>query len=231
MSEVKKKSMDPKAVLRLAIGLVFIIPVVFLCAGRLPYPQGWLYIIVMLGSLLMTYMSVRSNPELINERLSPGEGVKRWDKIYFALSTPLYLATIAVGSLDTGRLGLSPELPVILNALAAAVYIAGQLIFAWARKANNYFSSVVRIQKDRGHKVCESGPYKHVRHPGYLGGLLFTLATPFIFGSLWAVIPTAIGIALMFIRTVLEDRTLERELEGYAEYKRKVKYRMIPYIW
>jgi protein-S-isoprenylcysteine O-methyltransferase Ste14 len=231
MDEVKKKSLDLKAVLRLAIGLIFMIPVIFLCAGTLSYLQGWLYIIVMLGSLLMTYLSVRSNPELINERLNPGKGIKYWDRIYFALSAPLYLATIAVGSLDTGRLGLSPEFPPFLYVIASAVYIAGQLVFARARKANNYFSLVVRIQKDRGHKVCESGPYKHIRHPGYLGGLLFTLATPFIFGSLWAVIPTAIGIALILIRTVLEDKTLEKELEGYAEYKKKVRYRMIPYIW
>lgn len=231
MEKVKENALDPKVILRIVMGLVFVLPVIFLCAGKLLYRQGILYIFVMFGTMVLMYISIRKNTGLINERLNPGKGIKYWDKIYFALSTPLYFATIVIGSLDTGRFNLSPKLPVFLYVIAVAVYLIGQLIFVWARRSNDYFSSVVRIQKDRGQKVCESGPYKYIRHPGYLGGLLFTAATPFIFGSLWALIPTAISIILMLIRTALEDGTLEKELEGYAEYKKKVRYKMMPYVW
>jgi protein-S-isoprenylcysteine O-methyltransferase Ste14 len=147
----------------------------------------------------MPYLISQNNPELINERLKPGKGMKAWDRIYYILSTPLYFGAIILGSMDTGRLKLSPKLSFSIYIIAILVYILGQFIFMWARKTNNYFSSVVRIQKERGHKLCDSGPYKYVRHPGYLGGLLWNIATPLILGSTWALIPTAAAILLMII--------------------------------
>jgi protein-S-isoprenylcysteine O-methyltransferase Ste14 len=168
---------------------------------------------------------------LINERFNPEKGIKTWDKIYFMLSTPLYFITIILGSLDAGRYRLSPEISIETYMLIIFVYILGQFVFMWARKANNYFSTVVRIQTERGHKVCDSGPYKYVRHPGYLGSLLCSAATPAILGSIWAVIPAYLTIVLIIIRTILEDRTLEKELQGYSGYMKRVRFRLVPYVW
>jgi protein-S-isoprenylcysteine O-methyltransferase Ste14 len=180
---------------------------------------------------LVSFPSIKSNPELINERLRPGKGIKTWDKIYWVLATSLFFITIILAALDSGRFQWSPDLPVYIYAAAALLYIIGYLIFAWARRTNNFFSSVVRIQKDRGQTVCQDGPYNYVRHPGYLGGFLYTSVTPLLLGSLWALIPTGITVVLMLVRTGLEDKTLTNELEGYKEYKARVKYRLIPFVW
>jgi protein-S-isoprenylcysteine O-methyltransferase Ste14 len=96
---------------------------------------------------------------------------------------------------------------------------------------NKFFSSVVRIQKDRGHKVIQDGPYKYVRHPGYVGIFFLAPAVPLILGSIWGLIPSGLFIIAIIIRTYLEDKTLHKELEGYKEYAKKVKYRLIPGIW
>jgi len=113
---------------------------------------------------------------------------------------------------------------VIVAVLAAA-------LIAWAMRSNKFFSSVVRIQKDRGHSVITGGPYRFVRHPGYAGMAAFTLATPLILNSRWAFVPAVATAAITVLRTALEDRTLRLELEGYAAYARRVKYRLVPAIW
>ena len=115
--------------------------------------------------------------------------------------------------------------------MVVAVYLLGQAIFIWARTTNAYFSSVVRIQTERGQTVCREGPYRFVRHPGYVGGILFGLAGPMLLGSMWAVIPQAVAAMLIIWRTHMEDRTLQAELPGYAEYTREVKYRLLPGVW
>ena len=115
-------------------------------------------------------------------------------------------------------------LGIILTAL-------GQILFLIAQKQNKFFSSTVRIQKDRNHVVCETGLYKIVRHPAYLGSIIQSLGFPLLFGSFWSIIPICILIILFIIRTNLEDRTLKNELKGYLEYSEKTRYRIIPYVW
>ena len=97
--------------------------------------------------------------------------------------------------------------------------------------ANAFFSAVVRIQDDRGHAVASGGPYRFVRHPGYSGSLAFELATPIMLGSLWALIPSGLNALLIVVRTALEDRTLNEELDGYREYAGQVRYRLLPGVW
>ena len=113
---------------------------------------------------------------------------------------------------------------VVVAVLAAA-------LIAWAMHTNKFFSSIVRIQKDRGHVVVAGGPYHFVRHPGYTGMAAFTLATPLILNSRWALVPAIVTAAVSVLRTALEDRTLHNELEGYADYARTVKYRLLPPVW
>ena len=221
-----------KRVLMSALGgPLILLAIVFVSAGTFNYWQGFLYTALTLGVLVVSFLSIRKNKELITERLTPGKGTKSWDKIYWRTATALFFIALILACIDGGRFGWSPPLPLAVYAVAVSLYILGNFFFLWARTTNEFFSSVVRIQKDRGQTVCQQGPYKYIRHPGYLGGLLYTAVTPLLLGSLWAMIPVAVTIALMIVRTSLEDKTLEAELTGYSEYKQKVKYKILPHIW
>jgi protein-S-isoprenylcysteine O-methyltransferase Ste14 len=107
----------------------------------------------------------------------------------------------------------------------------GYAFAAWAVAENRFFSSVVRIQTERGHVVCDSGPYRYVRHPGYAGNILAVFGIVLALGSVWALIPAAVASIIAVIRTVLEDQTLQEELPGYRGYARRVRYRLIPGIY
>jgi protein-S-isoprenylcysteine O-methyltransferase Ste14 len=111
------------------------------------------------------------------------------------------------------------------------LYIIGQTIVVWAKRMNKFFSSVVRIQSDRNQTVCKDGPYRFVRHPGYVGGIIFSIATPIVLGSFLGLIPLPATIILIFIRTYLEDKTLQNELPGYIDYTKEVRYKLLPGIW
>jgi protein-S-isoprenylcysteine O-methyltransferase Ste14 len=202
----------------------------FAIAGRWDYWQGWFYIGLSALSLVLMATVFTPDSALIEERLRPGEGTKGWDKLYFALSTPMYLLALVIAGLDA-RFGWTGELPMAAYLAGVAAYVAGQAVFLWARYANRYFSSVVRIQADRGQTVCQDGPYRYVRHPGYVGGILFTASMGLVLGSTWAVLPQLAACLLLVWRTAREDRTLLAELPGYAGYARQTRYRLIPGIW
>jgi protein-S-isoprenylcysteine O-methyltransferase Ste14 len=117
-------------------------------------------------------------------------------------------------------------------AIAGTVlFIVGSVSIHWAMIVNTHFETTVRIQKDRDQKVITTGPYRIVRHPGYVGAILWAISTPLIIGSLVGLAPAAIAVFFLVIRTWLEDKTLHRELNGYAEYAETVRYRLLPEIW
>ena len=156
---------------------------------------------------------------------------KNWDKILLGL---LFLFTIAmyiIAGFDSGRFHWSPDFHWSLYLLGIFLTVSGQLLFLFAQKQNKFFSSTVRIQTDRGHTVCETGLYKIVRHPAYLGSILQLIGFPLFFGSLWSILPVGFLIILHIVRTYLEDKTLQNELKAYLEYSLKTRYKIIPYIW
>ncbi len=218
--------------LALRAGLAPIVSFVLLfgLAGRWDYWQGWVY--MALSAIVVALMGTILTPhrELIEERLNPKQGVKNWDKIYFTLSTPLYFVAMALGALDA-RFHWSGSLPAIIYAAGVAVYLLGQAILLWARYINRFFSSMVRIQTDRGQTVCSSGPYHYVRHPGYVGGILLSVSMGLVLGSWLACIPQLLAALLLVWRTSMEDRTLHAELPGYAEYAQQTRYRLLPGVW
>jgi protein-S-isoprenylcysteine O-methyltransferase Ste14 len=217
--------------LRSVVGLTLLAVVLFLAAGRLNYWQGWVFLQLNLAFLGLTALVLHDNPSLIRERLFPGEGMKIWDKLYFGLSTPLFFASLVVACLDRGRMLWLGRFPAVLYIVGIAGYVGGQSLMLWAKSINHFFSSVVRIQGDRGHCVCREGPYGVIRHPGYLGGLVFGLCMPLVLGSIRALIPSGIAALLLVIRTGLEDSTLLTELAGYREYANAVRFRLFPGIW
>jgi protein-S-isoprenylcysteine O-methyltransferase Ste14 len=212
------------------ISLIFSV-ILFIAAGSTNYFQGWLYLSTTIITSVLTYVYTRNNEELIKERSRIGEGTKSWDKKILAVSSLLYLVFLVVAGLDTGRFGWTPETHRSIYFVGAALIIGGQIIFLIAKKENRFFSAVVRIQSERGHTVCDTGIYKLVRHPGYLGMLISHIGLPLITGSRWGIIPVGITIALLMLRTGLEDATLKKELDGYLEYTLKTKKKIIPGVW
>jgi protein-S-isoprenylcysteine O-methyltransferase Ste14 len=205
--------------------------VILLCAGRIDYWQGWVFIFANFAFHVVNVIAIWRKPDLAEERLRPGEGMKGWDKNILHAFRVLFYATIITAALDAGRYGLTPRFPIYFYFLSYALYFSGQCIHLWAKYANLFFSTVVRIQTNRNHSVSSEGPYRFVRHPGYLGTIVFTIATPLVLGSLWAFIPAILFVALAITRTYLEDAVLQEELLGYLEYSRRVRYRLSPGIW
>ena len=234
-SSQKKPVIPWKLIIRFIFTTVFMLTILFLAAGRLDWWEAWAYaamtMVILLSSRVILIMK---NPDLALERgtsANQKEGVKSWDKILMPL-TALYLPLISwvVAGLDQ-RFGWSPDLPNGIQIAALAVIILGSWFGTWAMITNNFFSSHVRIQTDRGHTVVNTGPYRIVRHPGYAGGIISWLAGPVFFSSYWVIIPTILAIICSFLRTKLEDDTLQEELPGYKEYASEVPFRLIPGIW
>jgi protein-S-isoprenylcysteine O-methyltransferase Ste14 len=205
--------------------------ILFICAGRINYTQGWIFLSANILSTLMNYFTIHKNSELINERSKPGEGIKSWDKSLLGLSALIYVIIIVLAGLDSGRFQWTLNFNWNISISGVILMVIGQILFLTARSQNNFFSSVVRIQTERGHVVCDTGLYKIVRHPGYLGMIISLMGIPLITTSIWSIIPTLIAIILLLIRTSLEDKMLISELEGYAEYTRKTRNKLIPLVW
>ncbi len=223
-----------RMIARFTLVAVLIPLVLFAAAGRIDWWQGWVYAALTLGvALISRYILYRKNPDLIAERahFTESEGIKDWDKrlvIWIAVILPLVFMITA--GLDR-RYGWSPEIALSWQLGALVVFLAGYSLSTWALIVNRFFSSVVRIQTERGHTVVSSGPYRFVRHPGYIGGVVAWLASPILLGSLWSSVPVGIVIALYIIRTAREDRTLQAELPGYADYAQRTRYRLLPGVW
>ncbi len=210
---------------------VAILAAMFFLAGRLSYWQAWGYggMGLLLG-LAVAVLFVRK-PDVIKERVRPGPGMKWWDRVFFALYIPSFLAVLAVASLDAGRYHWTASMPVPAYIAAYITLSVAYGVSVWAMWTNRFFSSVVRIQTERGQHVVQEGPYRLVRHPGYVCAILLGLASAVALGSLWSLIPAGLMAMLVIARTALEDATLQRELPGYPEYARKVRYRLVPGVW
>jgi len=217
--------------IREILGTLFIAVVLFLSSGRLDWIMGWaLFGITLLWVIATATVLIQRNPRLIAERLGPKKGSKAWDTAIMSIVGLAALAKLLIAGLDM-RNDWTTEIALPYQLIAMMIAILAYSLAVWATAVNAYFSQIVRIQKDRGHKVCKEGPYQIIRHPGYLGTLLFELSTPIMLGSLWALIPGLIAAILFIIRTFLEDKTLINELDGYEEYTQQVRHRLIPGIW
>jgi len=208
--------------------------VLLLCGGDWDWWQGWAYALLFASAGIgMRLWAERRHPGLMAERvqLSRAPGVKSWDRILAPLmALSLGLPLFVVAGLDH-RFGWSPHFPSWLNILGLVLAAAGYGFTGWALLENRFFSSVVRIQSERGHAVCDTGPYRMVRHPGYSGGVLASFAMVLALDSVWILVPVLAAVVIAVVRTALEDRTLQRELPGYREYADRVRYRLIPGIY
>jgi protein-S-isoprenylcysteine O-methyltransferase Ste14 len=208
--------------------------VLFGSSGQLDWWMGWIYVgmttAFSMGSRIIMF---RKYPDLIADRakLSDKDDTKSWDKTLAPLVAILGpTVMLPVAGLDM-RFAWSPNLPLVLQVTGLVITALGYSLGVWATAVNRFFSSVVRIQQERGHSTITSGPYRYVRHPGYAGGILVNSAMSLVLDSLWALIPAVLVNCLLVVRTALEDRTLHEELVGYSDYAGRVCYRLLPGVW
>jgi protein-S-isoprenylcysteine O-methyltransferase Ste14 len=213
---------------QVATGLLAYAALLLGCAGRATWGWGWAFLAATLGAIAAN--ATVMPPELVAERGRSKADARAWDRALTRLGAVPYLALPAVAGLDE-RWRLSPEMPGAAHLAGLAAFLIGQGLFTWAVASNRFFSTAVRIQADRGHVVETRGPYALVRHPGYAGAGLATLASAFALGSWWAIVPAAATVAVLAARTALEDRALRAELPGYEDYARRVRWRLVPGIW
>jgi len=228
--EPKRCSMAKTLVLGILGGVAFMGlfgAVLFVSAGRLDLPMFWAYLGVWTASALVGPLVI--DPTLLKERIRPGPGGR--DYLTAALLAPLWLGQCVLAGLDVGRLHWSDNVPLTVQVIALLAVAAGLAVMVWAGAVNRFFSSVIRIQTDRGHLLITTGPYRYVRHPAYA-------VCPFIFiggglalGSWLAGLSGLLLVVAVLRRTALEDSVLRQQLAGYAAYAEKVRYRVFPGLW
>ncbi|OGD33497.1 hypothetical protein A2V94_02135 [Candidatus Atribacteria bacterium RBG_16_35_8] len=204
----------------------------FVSSGKINILRFWIFLVVNLVYVIFsTILLYRINPELINQRGEIKRDAKLWDQFLMRAHNIvlIFILPIVIG-LDVGRFQWS-YLNYYYLIPGYLLFIFSDILVNWAMIVNTHFEATVRIQRDREHKVITSGPYKLVRHPGYLAAVVYFISLPMILGSIYGFIPSIMGIIIFIIRTGLEDKTLLNELEGYSEYSKKVKYRLMPGIW
>jgi len=211
---------------------VFIAVLLFAGAGRLNWKLGWLFVVVW-GLLKVVFILLLRwhDPALLVERATRHENTQAYDRVIVPVYFVFSFGTILVAGLDGGRFRWSGDMSVALIIIAYIIYLFGNFLASWAVSANPFFSSESRLQMDRNQKVTRLGPYRFVRHPAYLATIIIWPMTGLLLESWYAAIPGLLAALMMFIRTVYEDRMLNTELPGYAEYAQQVRYRLFPGLW
>lgn len=211
---------------------ILVSAILFGAAGRWDVPMFWAFIAAHSAShLALTLIVFRRNLDLLKERQQPGAGAKKWDRVLLSIYLVPVMALFVVAGLDVGRFHWSDTVPLGLQLVGLAVFLLCCALNIWAMFSNRFFSGVVRIQQDRGHQVVTAGPYRFVRHPSYAGTIVSWVCAALALGSWWALVPAALVGVVFTVRTSLEDRTLQEELPGYADYARRVRYRLLPGVW
>jgi len=217
------------------VAAYLVVPLLLLVMGRDPnWWQAWVFsLLVLAAGVGGRAWAERRHPGLQADRMRFGRGqqVESWDRVLAPLMafSVLYLLVI-VGGLDH-RHGWTTPFPTWVNVIGLLLCASGYGFAAWALVENRFFTSTVRIQTERGHQVCDSGPYRFVRHPGYAGTLLSLVGIPLALDTLWTFVAAGFALGVSVVRTALEDHMLMEELPGYREYARRVPYRLFPGLW
>ncbi len=214
--------------LQVLVILVVQLSLVFIAAGT--FKLVWVFAFIACSLLILIINFIVIPLDVIKERGSKKKNVKRWDKIISGLNAVPGLGIYIVSGLDY-RFEWTGPISIWIHMVGLILLLLGSMLFTWSMVSNSFFSTMVRIQDDRDHTVASEGPYKYVRHPGYVGFILMSISTPLVFGSIYALICSLMTMILMIVRTTLEDKTLKNELDGYKAYTSQVKYKLIPYVW
>lgn len=217
-----------RAIVASYVGVLLYASLVFVGAWKITYRAGLLYVVLALIGTTLNHLLVPAGSTLTADRAREARTGQGWDRRLLGLYFLVNVVTFLTAGMDSGRFGWTGDLPPGVTVVGAALMLSGQLIFALAKRQNAFFSSTVRIQAERGHSVCDAGPYRFVRHPGYLGMLMSLLAFPLVMSSLWAFVPAGVAVIVLARRAALEDRFLVGELPGYQDYARRTRWRLVP---
>ncbi len=206
--------------------------VLFAFSQQLGWTPGWLYVGLFAANLIVNVVCVALwNPVLFWRRMRIGPGTKKWDIAWTLMFLATLVALYIVATRELDAADRPPGPPGSEWLIGAAIFISGWTLWTRSMIANPFFEKTVRIQTDHGHRVIDKGSYAYVRHPGYVGLSAVLLSTPFLLACTWSFLPALTAVLLLVLRTVLEDRTLQSELAGYAEYAARVRFRWIPGVW
>ena len=221
-----------KALAMLAMSFLLMALALFLPAGTLAWPAGWIYLILLFGWMLVgSGLLLKYNPGLLEERLRFSQpNQKAWDKVFLLLYELFLFAWLVLMPLDAVRFHWS-QMPLVLQVVGAIALVTSFLLLSLTFRENAFLSPTVRLQEERGQTTISTGPYHYVRHPMYAGGLLLFLSTPLLLGSWYGLLLVLVFIPAGAVRAVLEERVLRAELPGYDAYMAQVKYRLIPSVW
>ena len=209
-----------------AVNAAFIAAFV-LIAGRTDLPWMWVYLLVWAG--ILTYAFFVLDPDLRRERFRPGGPSA--DPVALAFMRLAALATMMVALLDVGRFHWSDDVPRTLHIAGLILFAVGAWLPMRSMSANRFFSPNIRVQRERGHRVVDRGPYAVIRHPGYAGMTVLAIGGALLLGSFAALVPAMIFAGLVLRRVLFEDAFLKANLEGYREYSERVPFRLVPGIW
>jgi protein-S-isoprenylcysteine O-methyltransferase Ste14 len=202
--------------------------IIFLAAGRIDLPIVWAWLAIMFAIIVASAAVLPV--DLLRERQRPGSEGRLHDH-HRALVIPLMVLSWVLGGLDLGRLHWSDTIPTGLRIAGLAGYAAAMIVMLWAMRTNRFFSSVIRLQRERDHQTITGGPYRFVRHPGYTGMIAAFVCAGVALGSWIALVPTLGAVLLFLRRTINEDNMLRRDLAGYADYASRVRCRLVPGVW
>jgi protein-S-isoprenylcysteine O-methyltransferase Ste14 len=225
--------MIARLVIQTAVWLVAMAALLFVPAGRIDWPAAWAFLIEMaVMGFGLGFRLARHDPALLAERLSPPfqRGQKTWDKILLSAVMALFILWLVAMALDAGSWRWS-SVPLWAQALGALLILLTGYLGYLALRENSYAAAVVKVQKERGHKTVSTGPYRYVRHPLYAAAMLYFLGTPLLLGSWLGLALAPLLIAAVAWRAVMEERMLAAELDGYAAYAARVRWRLVPRIW
>ena len=229
----KQSLISPRVIGQLIFFIVVIPFLPLLISRQWDWWEAWAYaILYILGFVVSRVLVARRHPDLIAERAHymQQENTKSWDKLLSLFLGFGGIVVMLVAGFDA-LYNWSPPYSLPVKIISMFALLLGYALGSYALIENRFFSGTVRLQTERGHQVITSGPYRLVRHPGYAGALLTYLATPLFLDSSWAFLPIMFTVILMIIRTYLEDRFLQNELEGYSDYTKRVRYRLLPRVW
>lgn len=232
MAVTEPKPISRAAAMAYAIGLpLILLALVFVPVGRLDWLPGWIFIafLVVIYGVSISVLK-RVNPAIFRARNRFQAGTKRWDVILVSLVCLGMVAEVPLGTLDAGRM-LWSVVPLSVVILGYALLAAGIALGAWAQAVNRFFEPGVRLQRERGQHVISTGPYAYVRHPGYVSAILVFAGLALALASWWALVPAVWASGLLVLRTSWEDALLRAELDGYADYARRVRFRLVPGLW
>lgn len=220
-----------RAIIASFVGVMLMASIIFLAGGKLLFWQAILYVVLALLGTVLSHLLTPGGSSIAARRAETATKGEPWDQRVMGIYFLVNLFMFVLAGLDAGRFGWSMPFPIAWTVIGVVLMVGGQVLFALARRTNTFFSATVRIDTEGNHRVCTTGPYRLVRHPGYLGMAIAVVGFPLVMGSVWSFIPVVLSLVLLLVRTAREDRFLMDKLPGYKAYAEETTSKIFPFVF